>query len=88
MTNTRQNLVLHLSGAAQPLHVALDPAEADALVEQLPEFMAAGSARTLKTADGGRFSVNFAHVATAHVENSRGDANAYGAPSRGTGFAR
>ncbi|GAA2820094.1 hypothetical protein [Saccharopolyspora taberi] len=86
MTETRQNLVVHLAGAAQPLNIALDRAEAEALVEQLADLLKKGASRLLTTADGGRFAINFAHVATAHVESGRGDSNAYGAPSRATGF--
>ena len=88
MTETRQNLVVHLAGAAQPLNIALDRNEAEALVGELADLMGTGASRSLTTADGGRFAINFAHVATAHVESGRGDANAYGAPSRGTGFGR
>jgi hypothetical protein len=86
MTEKKPGLVLHLVGAAQPLHIALDQTEADSLRDHLVELMAAGEAKSLVTADGGRFAVNFAHVATAHLEATRSDANAYGAPSRGTGF--
>ncbi|MGW5646581.1 hypothetical protein ACWEV3_10155 [Saccharopolyspora sp. NPDC003752] len=84
MPETRPGLVLHLAGASQPLHIALEPAEADALRDVLADLMANGSTKSLTTADGGRFAVNFAHVATAHFEGTRSDA--YGAPARGTGF--
>jgi hypothetical protein len=86
MPDTRPGLVLHIAGVSQPLHVALDPAEADALRDVLADLMANGQTKSLATADGGSFAVNFAHVATAHIETSRSDANAYGAPARGTGF--
>lgn len=85
-TNSKPGLVLHLAGANQPLHIALDSAEAEVLVESLVDLLSAGQTRSLTTADGNRFTVNFAHVATAHIEQSRSDANAYGAPTRGTGF--
>lgn len=78
--------MLHLVGAAQPLHIALDPAEAEALADQLLDIMTSGQTRSLVTANGGRFTVNFAHVATAHLETTRSDAHAYGAPNRSTGF--
>ncbi|GAB3285963.1 hypothetical protein [Parasphingorhabdus pacifica] len=86
MADTRQELVLHLVGAVQPLHIALDPAEAETLGERLADLMSGGGSRSLATADGGHFTVNFTHVATAHLERTRSDAHAYGAPSRGTGF--
>ncbi|WP_263250404.1 hypothetical protein [Saccharopolyspora rosea] len=86
MTTSRPGLVLHLTGIAQPVHVALDPAEAESLRDVLADLMAAGQPTALRTADGGRFSVNFAHVATAHVESYRSDAHAYGSPSRSAGF--
>jgi hypothetical protein len=87
MTETKSRLVLHIVGAAEPLHIALDRAEADALERQLPALLGVGEAKTLATADGGRFTVNFAHVATAHIEASRSDTHAYGAPTRTTGFS-
>lgn len=85
-TNTRPGLVLHLAGTSQPLHVALDASEAENLTETLAELLSSGGIRALTTADGNRFVVNFAHVATAHIELSRSDAHAYGAPDRGAGF--
>jgi hypothetical protein len=86
MADTRPGLVLHIAGVSQPLHIALDSAEADALRDVLSDLMANGQTKSLTTADGGSFAVNFGHVATAHIEATRSDANAYGAPARGTGF--
>lgn len=86
MAENRPGLVLHLAGVDQPLHIALASSEADALRDVLADLMANGETKSLATADGGSFAVNFAHVATAHIELSRSDAHAYGAPSRGTGF--
>ena len=86
MSEKRPALVLHLAGAPQPLHIALDPAEAEPLNARRPELMDSGGTTLLAMADGGRFAVNFGQVATAHLENSRSDTNDYGAPSRGTGF--
>jgi hypothetical protein len=86
MTETKSRLVLHVVGATEPLHVALDRTEAEALEQRLPELLATGEAKAFTTADGGRFTVNFAHVVTAHVEASRSDAHAYGAVTRGAGF--
>ncbi|WP_210435534.1 hypothetical protein [Saccharopolyspora sp. ASAGF58] len=74
MPETRPGLVLHLAGVGQSLHIALAPAEADALRDALADLMANGQTKSLTTADGGRFAVNFAHVATAHVETTRSDA--------------
>lgn len=88
MTELKPALVLHLVGAGQPLHVALDVTEAESLTERLPDLMSSGAPASLTTADGAVFAVNFAHVATAHVESSRSDAHAYGAPSRGAGFGQ
>lgn len=86
MTDTRPGLVLHIAGVDQPVHIALDPAQAESLGPDLAVMMAAGEARALTTADGGQVTVNFAHVATAHIEAARSDNNAYGAPARSTGF--
>lgn len=86
MPEKRPGLVLHLAGVSQPLHIALAQEEADALRDVLADLMANGETKALATADGGSFAVNFAHVATAHVETTRSDAHAYGAPARGTGF--
>ena len=86
MSPAKPALVLHLVGASQPLHVALTSDEAEALESQLAELMTSGQTRALTTADGRSFAVNFSHVATAHVEENRSDAHAYGATSRGTGF--
>jgi hypothetical protein len=87
MSEKRPGLVLHLAGAAQPLHIALHRTEAETLEKRLPELMAGGEVASLSTANGGKFAVNFAHVATAHVEERRSDSHAYGAPSRGGGFS-
>lgn len=86
MSEKRAGLVLHLVGVPQPLHIALASSEAEGLRSQLLELLSSGEVRQLTTADGGRFVVNFAHVATAHVEPTL-DTNAYGAPARETGFA-
>jgi hypothetical protein len=88
MPELKPALVLHLVGVAQPLHVALDPSESESLTQRLPDLMSSGAPTSLATADGGVFAINFAHVATAHVESARSDAHAYGAPSRGTGFGQ
>ena len=87
MADKKPALVLHLAGAPQPLHVALDAEEASTLTERLPGLMSSGEPVALSTADGTVFVVNFTHVATAHIESTRSDSNAYGAPSRGTGFS-
>lgn len=85
MADTR--LVLHLAGVPQPLHIALDPAEAENVRQRLPELMGTGEAATITTADAGVFTVNFRHVATAHIETGRpSEGTAYGAASRSTGF--
>ncbi|MBA8827478.1 hypothetical protein FHX42_004874 [Saccharopolyspora lacisalsi] len=86
MSETKPGLVLHLVGAAQPLHIALDREEAESLAPLLPELMSSGEPRTLNTADGGRFTVNFTHVAAAHVDSVRSESMAYGAPARSAGF--
>ncbi|MCX2732529.1 hypothetical protein OOZ19_20005 [Saccharopolyspora sp. NFXS83] len=87
MSEKRPGLILHLAGVSQPLHIALDATEAETLDGRLAELMGSGGTTLLTTADGGKFAVNFAHVATAHVESTRSDSNAYGAPNRTTGFA-
>ncbi|GAA4864345.1 MULTISPECIES: hypothetical protein [Saccharopolyspora] len=87
-SETRPGLVLHLAGVDQPVTVALAAAEAEALRDVLAELMAAGQTKSLATADGGHFAINFGHVATAHIETTRSESNAYGAPSRQTGFRR
>lgn len=79
-------LVLHLTGASQPLQVALDQAEATNLQTRLAGLMSGGEVVSLGTADGGQFVVHFGQVATAHIATGRVDANSYGAPSRGAGF--
>lgn len=86
MSTSRPALVLHLAGASQPLHIALADSEAQTLAGALGELMASGETKSLSTADGGSFAVNFGHVATAHIEANRSDSHAYGASSRGTGF--
>ncbi len=86
MDERKPGLVLHLVGTTQPLHVALSTDEARSLPQVLPDLLASGEPRSLGTADGGHFTVNFAHVATAHIESTRSDAHAYGAPSRTAGF--
>lgn len=86
MTEKRPALVLHLVGTAHPVHIALAAAEAESLNDRLAGLLGSGEAKLLATADGGRIAVNFAHVATAHLEDVRSDAHAYGAPARETGF--
>jgi hypothetical protein len=84
MNETRQGLVLHLAGTPQPVHITLEEREAENLSDRLPELLTNGDVVSLGTADGGQFTVNFTHVATAHL--GRPDPNAYGAPARGAGF--
>lgn len=86
MDEKKPGLVLHIVGTSQPLHVAVSPDEAETLTQRLPELLSSGEPRSLSTADGGRFVVNFAHVAAAHIESTRSDAHAYGSPARSTGF--
>lgn len=66
-TDVKRALVLHLAGAAGPIYLAVAGAMADALIDDIPKLLNGGAIHTVTTIDGTKITVNFQHVATAHV---------------------
>lgn len=67
MTDSKRALVLHLVGSSGPIHLAVSGEAAAELAAQLPSLINGGAIHTISTIDGTEVTVNFQHVATAHV---------------------
>lgn len=78
MTEAKRALVLHLVGSAGPLHLAVTAETGSALATQLPALINGGAIHTITTIDGTAITVNFQHVATAHVGPLPQTAEVYG----------
>ncbi len=78
MSEPRRALVLHLSGANEPLLIAISPATGEELAPTLPDLIRAGDVVTITAANGTDIAVNFAHVLAAHVDNAPGLGQIYG----------
>jgi hypothetical protein len=78
MAEPRRALVVHLANGGEPLLIAVPNDSATALAEQLPDMLRRGDVETVTTANGTVIAVNFAHVATAHVDMAPGLGQMYG----------
>lgn len=67
MNNAKRALVLHLAGTAAPVFLAVSGDDGEALSAQLPALINGGAIHTVTTVDGTPVTVNFQHVALAHV---------------------
>ena len=71
-------LVLHLTGHPEPLSFALSAAGAKSLSSRMNKLMSSGAVDVVELADTTTVSVNFAHVATAHIEELPPRTKVYG----------
>lgn len=88
MSEAKQALVLHLVGRSEPLLIAIDPREADKLSAQLPTLLRAAEVGTVTAANGSAITVNFAHVAAAHVDVAPALGQLYGASRQRADYLR
>lgn len=78
MSDKKRALVLHLPSGGEPLVFALSEEGATVLEAQLPQLLSEGVVQTPALADGTTVAVNFAHVATAHIDELPRRARVYG----------
>jgi hypothetical protein len=88
MADQKRALVLHVSTGGEPLVFALSEQGANDLDDKLTELLTEGRVYAPALADGSTVAVNFAHVATAHLDELPPLARVYGSgqPKR-HGFA-
>ncbi|OLF07578.1 hypothetical protein BLA60_27055 [Actinophytocola xinjiangensis] len=88
MADSKRALVLHVSTGGEPLVFALSEQGASDLDTKLTDLLAEGKVYAPALADGSTVAVNFAHVATAHLDELPPLARVYGSgqPKR-HGFA-
>ncbi|TDV51013.1 hypothetical protein [Actinophytocola oryzae] len=88
MADSKRALVLHLTGSGEPAVFALSDDAAGQLGEKLAGLMQSATVEAVALADGSTVAVNFAHVATAHLDELPPNARIYGnAQPRRHGFA-
>ncbi len=78
MAEDKHALVLHLAGTPDPVLIALTAETAAELGPELVRLLQGGDRFGVTAADGTVVAVNFAHVATAHIDALHPMARAYG----------
>lgn len=88
MADSKRALVLHVSTGGEPLVFALSEQGASDLDTKLTDLLTEGKVYAPALADGSTVAVNFAHVATAHLDELPPLSRVYGSgqPKR-HGFA-
>jgi len=88
MADSKRALVLHVSTGGEPLVFALSDQGASDLDTKLTDLLTEGKVYAPALADGSTVAVNFAHVATAHLDELPPLSRVYGSgqPKR-HGFA-
>ncbi|TVT35671.1 hypothetical protein ORV05_31745 [Amycolatopsis cynarae] len=69
MPETKPALVLHLISGGDPLVFTVPPEDSAELERNLHLLVEHGSVETIRTKDGEKMVVNFAHVAVAYIED-------------------
>jgi hypothetical protein len=87
MADPKRALVLHLSHGGEPLVFALSTKSAEVLEARLSKLVAAGQVDSVELSDGSAVSVNFSHVATAHLDELPPLARVYGSGRAQSGFS-
>jgi hypothetical protein len=87
MADPKRALVLHLSHGGEPLVFALSTKSADDLDTRLTKLVASGQVDSAELADGSAVSINFKHVATAHLDELPPMARVYGSGRPQSGFS-
>lgn len=82
MTDSRQALVLHLATGGEPILFAVTAETVQDLNRRLPELIRQGGVTNLTVANGAEVTVNFAHVAAAHVDSGSFIGQVYGSARR------
>jgi hypothetical protein len=86
MADPKRALVLHLSHGGEPLVFALSTKSAEDLDSRLTKLVAGGQVDSAELADGSSVSINFTHVATAHLDELPPLARVYGSGRSPSGF--
>jgi hypothetical protein len=68
MSEAKQALVLHLVGGGEPVIIAVGPQTAEELTPRLEQLLKAGATQAVTADNGALIAVNYAHVATAHIQ--------------------
>jgi hypothetical protein len=88
MADSKRALVLHVAGGGEPVVFALSEGGASDLAARLAQLVTDGAVFAPELADGSVVAVNFAHVATAHLDELPPLARVYGSgQAKKHGFA-
>lgn len=88
MADSKRALVLHLVGGSEPVVFALSEQGARELAPKLTQLLTEGLVSPVSLADESVAAVNFAHAATAHLDELPPLARVYGSGQpRKHGFA-
>jgi hypothetical protein len=87
MADTKRALVIHLSHGGEPLVFALSTKSVEDLDARLTKLVASGQVDSAELADGSAVSINFKHVATAHLDELPPLARVYGSGRSQSGFS-
>ena len=79
--------MLHLSHGGEPLVFALSTKSAENLDSKLTKLVSAGQVDSAELADGSSVSINFKHIATAHLDALPPLARVYGSGRSQSGFS-
>ena len=79
--------MLHLSHGGEPLVFALSTNSVENLDTKLTKLVASGQVDSAELADGSSVSINFKHVATAHLDELPPLARVYGSGRSQSGFS-
>jgi hypothetical protein len=82
MTESSQALVLHLASSGEPILLAIADDAVDELARRLPELIRRGTVDNVTAANGAQMTINFAHVAAAHIDTDNSLRQIYGSPKR------
>lgn len=79
--------MLHLSHGGEPLVFALSTKSVEDLDSKLTKLVASGQVDSAELADGSSVSINYKHVATAHLDELPPLARVYGSGRSQSGFS-
>ncbi|HEU5473274.1 MAG TPA: hypothetical protein VFV67_21730 [Actinophytocola sp.] len=89
MAEHNRALVLHVTGATEPLVFALSESGAKKLAPRLGPLLNSGGVDTPELADGSTVAINFGHVVSAHLDDLPPLGRVYGSVThRRHGFAK
>ena len=82
MSEQKRALVLHLVGGGEPVIIAVGPQTVEELTPRLAQLLKAGTTQTVTADNGAQIAVNYAHVATAHIQPWEVTSRLYGFQKR------